>query len=331
MKEGAVRFKAEEKDVVDSDMDIFYNPEKKLERDLTVIVSRLLDDDARIALPLAGSGVRGLRMLKESSSSFDLYINDKRDGFKEDFENDLRRNDVDRNVSVFETDANKFLNNQYSFDYVEIDPFGTPNPFLDSSIRKLRHNGILAVTATDTAPLCGTYPTTCKRKYWSDPLQNHEMHESGLRILIRKIQLMGSQHEKALFPILAFSKRHYFKVFFRMKHKKRVCDDVIEKHGTYKDKGPMWLGKLHDKHVFEELDVSGWVDDETKSLLDMIRQEKHSIGFYAVEELTRELKINAPKIKDVVDAVDGSRTHFSPTGFKTDKEKSDVLEIFEAL
>ena len=37
------------------------------------------------------------------------------------------------------------------FDYIDLDPFGSPNIFLDSAVKRLGRNGILAVTATDTA------------------------------------------------------------------------------------------------------------------------------------------------------------------------------------
>ena len=77
------------------------------------------------------------------------------------------------------------------FDYIEIDPFGSPTDFLESSIVRLSRRGILAVTATDTAPLCGTYPNTCKRKYsyWL-PLQDalRTFDWKGLR---QKLDLSG--------------------------------------------------------------------------------------------------------------------------------------------
>ena len=41
------------------------------------------------------------------------------------------------------------------------------------------------------------------------------MHEIGLRILIRRVQLAGSVYDKALIPILSYSKEHYMRVFFK--------------------------------------------------------------------------------------------------------------------
>ena len=86
---------------------------------------------------------------------------------------------------------------------------------LDSAIKRISRNGILAVTNTDTAALTGTYPKACIRKYWSMPKRDYMMHETGLRILIRKVQLVGMQYEKALYPIFSYFKDHYFRIFFQ--------------------------------------------------------------------------------------------------------------------
>ena len=50
-----------------------------------------------------------------------------------------------------------------SFDYVDLDPFGSPSLFIQSAIRGTRKKGILAVTATDTAPLAGAQAPKCRR------------------------------------------------------------------------------------------------------------------------------------------------------------------------
>ena len=100
-----------------------------------------------------------------------------------------------------EDDANLFLLKSSGFDYIDIDPFGSPNPFLENAVVRLSREGILAVTATDTSGFTGTYPKATKRKYDSRPIKNEIMHETGIRILIRAVQLFGSRHDKALIPI----------------------------------------------------------------------------------------------------------------------------------
>ena len=55
---------------------------------------------------------------------------------------------------------------------VDIDPFGTPSPFIESAAISAKAGGMLCVTATDTSALCGTYKEPCIRKYNSMPLKN---------------------------------------------------------------------------------------------------------------------------------------------------------------
>lgn len=49
------------------------------------------------------------------------------------------------------------------------------------------HLGILMVTCTDMATLCGNTPEACLNKYGSTPLKHRSCHEAALRILIRAI------------------------------------------------------------------------------------------------------------------------------------------------
>ena len=146
--------------------------------------------------------------------------------------NDIRKNSQTKksDIIIKSEDANKLLLDSKGFDYIDIDPFGSPNDFLENSIIRLSRNGILAVTATDTAPLSGTYPNACMRNYWAKPLRNYLMHEVGLRILIRKIQLIGASHDKALIPIYSYFKDHYFRIFFRCIKSKDEVDKLLKMH-----------------------------------------------------------------------------------------------------
>ena len=67
-------------------------------------------------------------------------------------------------VTVTCRDASSLLFDQ-SFDAVDIDPFGTPAPFIDAGIRGCRR--FLLVTATDTAPLCGAHFKAGVRRYFA--------------------------------------------------------------------------------------------------------------------------------------------------------------------
>jgi len=213
IEEGKVKIYAELGKVTKK-LEVFYNPVMKYNRDTSIeLLNKLKVKNLRMALPLAGSGIRGLRFLKELKKGKlgELHLNDNRVDFKQLILQVFALNKIKNKIHIYNQDANEFLLQSVGFDYIDVDPFGTPNPFLDSAVKRISREGILAVTATDTAPLAGTYPKACKRKYWAMPLRNHEMHEIGLRILIRKVQLIGAQFDKALTPVLSFYKDHYLR------------------------------------------------------------------------------------------------------------------------
>jgi tRNA (guanine26-N2/guanine27-N2)-dimethyltransferase len=44
------------------------------------------------------------------------------------------------------------------FDVVDLDPYGTAVPFLESAVQAIADGGMLAVTCTDMAVLCARTP-----------------------------------------------------------------------------------------------------------------------------------------------------------------------------
>lgn len=342
IKEGAASIKAEETDVVTKKLEVFYNPVMKLNRDLTLLF--LLAQgrtNLRIADPLAGSGVRSIRMLKELPENMieSISINDGKEGFVKQCKENCKRSKCQlKKLHIEERDANRFLLSQPSFDYIDIDPFGSPNQFLDSAIKKTKRKGVLAITATDTAPLCGTYPKACKRKYWATPRRDYLMHEYGLRILIRKCQLIGAQYDKALTPIFSYSKHHYFRIFFDVQVGKTKVDAVLAQHKTIDGFGPLWTGQLWEKKMVASM-TEHTKDPATKKLLDSILEETtiSKVGFYDVHELARELKlVQPPRSEDIIEALHkkkmkATRTHFTPLGIKTTCDEKTIKQVMKRL
>jgi len=226
INEGKAIIKIKKSDKVSKEMDVFYNPVMQLNRDITILLLQQFPP-MNLCDPLAASGIRAIRFVKELKYK-SIVVNDvsKRsvNSIKNNFKlnkinnftmiknsinnSKIKKNIDDKKIKIFNEDANLFLLNSKGFDYIDIDPFGTSNSYLDSAVKRISRNGILAVTNTDTAALAGTYPKACIRKYWSVPKRDYMMHETGLRILIRKIQLIGMQYDKALFPVFSYFKDH---------------------------------------------------------------------------------------------------------------------------
>ena len=342
-------------------MQVFYNPEMESNRNISVLLLNSIENkDMNIALPLAGSGIRAIRFLKEIDKINHIFVNDKSESFIKNFKSNLKLNQLNKNkLSMFNEEASLFLINQVNnkkkpkgfcgyFDYIELDPFGSPNPFLSASIARISRNGILAVTATDTAAFTGTYPSACKRKYWAKITKNYMMHELGLRILIRKVQLLGVQFDKALIPVLAYYKDHYYRVFFMSSNGKEKCDEIIKQHKyfLYNPKtlefqvfnkcnernnqfiGPLWVGKLQDKDLLKKMLKLNKFESE-KKFLETLYHEKDLVGFHNLHVISKKYNLDTPKTENILKKVKGSRTHFSVYGIKTEKNVKEIVKVIK--
>ena len=337
MAEGKAIIKTTQEDKISKEMPVFYNPVMKSNRDISVLLLNSINkNNLSIADPLAGSGIRSIRFLLELNKNKikTISINDYSKSSIKSIKENLRLNKIkiSKKIIIKNEDANLFLLKSTGFDYIDVDPFGTPNPYLDSAIKRLARDGILAVTATDTAPLCGTYPTACLRKYWAMPLRNELMHEIGLRILIRKIQLIGAQYEKALMPIFSYYKEHYFRVFLRCEKGKKGVDDIIKQHGMFENAGPLWKGKLWDSKLTDSMTKKA--EDR---FLSIINEESKidAIGFYDIHKICKRNKIKQlPKKGLLIEEIrkagyKAAETHFNPWGVRSDISLEKLIRILK--
>lgn len=356
--EGKAKVKVPVQEKVSKKLPVFYNPIMEFNRELSVLILKVIGKkQMQIALPLAATGVRGIRLLLELNKGQikQICLNDYDENAVKLIRENLKLNKFhdDKRIKISKKDANLFLLGSTGFDYIDIDPFGTPNPFLDSACKRMSREGILSVTATDTSLLCGTYSEACQRDYCSVPLRNELMHEIGVRILIRKVQLEASQYEKALYPIFSLSHEHYMKVFFRCIKSKKDVDEVIKLHkyilycpkcGNFtlnkyngehccgalmQFSGPIWCGNLYDMNLIKKIGDSS----SQRKLLETIKNESRfdRVGFYDIHILAKKHKLKIPKMEDILKNIKGSRTHFNPYGIKTKLSFYDFLETLKSL
>jgi len=335
-------------------MPVFYNPVMAFNRELSVrLINALGRKDLRVGLPLAGTGIRGIRLSLETDATEEVHYNDNNENACVLIRDNLKRNSVSGKVSC--EHASTFLLASKGYDYIDIDPFGSPNPYLDAAMKRLSRNSILAVTATDTAPLCGTYPKACRRKYWARPLREDAMHEVALRILIRRVQLVGSQYERALIPILSYSKDHYLRTFFICKKGKSLSDEVLAKHrylsycpeclkreftdksisechSTLKNAGPMWSGSLNDGAILEKIDDRNL---DEYNFLKILREEaklEDENVFIDIHKLYKKFDIgDVKKTDDIIQILKkegffACRSHFSSYGIRTDAKMDEIIQ-----
>jgi tRNA (guanine26-N2/guanine27-N2)-dimethyltransferase len=302
-----------------------------LNRDISVLIVKILKPKTALDL-LSATGVRALRLKKEANVK-EVWANDaKKTAFALIKEN-VRLNKL--NIKVRNDFAGDFLMESKSFDYIDLDPFGTPVPFLDAVMQKLKQGSVLAVTATDTTVLCGAEYKACVRRYKARPLHNYLMHEVGVRILIKYVQEVGLNYKLSLKPIFSQSTRHYMRVYFKVARNFNPTKQIKK----WKEAGPMWLGKLWDVELVENMYRLAVKDknisEETRSLFSRIMREAKipTVGFFDLAEM--KLK-QVPKLQKVIETLwakgfAAARTHFSPTGIKTNASEKEFSRVLKAL
>ena len=103
------------------------------------------------------------------------------------------------------------------FDVIDLDPYGSAAQFLDAAVQSVANGGLLCVTCTDAAVLCGVASETCHAKYGSMPIKGKFCHESALRILLQCIERQANRYSRYIEPLLSMSADFYFRVFVRVR------------------------------------------------------------------------------------------------------------------
>lgn len=337
---------------------VFFNPEMKLNRDVSVLALQVFQEEIKRKLTvmdvLAASGVRGLRYSKEAKGIDKVILNDLNPSAVKLMKKNIKLNKL-KKVEVCRKDANVLMSEyKYLIDFIDIDPFGSPIQFLDSAARAVSNKGFLGITATDTAPLSGTYQRTCLRRYSAKPLRTDIKHEVGVRILIANIARECAKYEKGFIPVLCLSKRHYFRVFGKIKKTRAASDDNIRNIGYVlychkcgfrelsKEKelkcknckakldyaGPLWIGNIFDSKFCNKI-----YGKSNERILRIIKEESMiNCLFYDLHDLCKKYKISAPKMDEFIGKLKKrkfkvSRTHFSPTAIRTDADVRSIKKL----
>ena len=344
IEEGLTKIEFPEFDKVSSDAPVFYNPHMELNRDLSILAIQVFqkqeDREINICDLFGGSGIRGIRYKNEIDGVGNVSINDISELANHYERHNIELNDLE-NIEVYQHDASMFLRmKRGEFDVIDIDPFGTPSPFLDSAGYCARRNSLLCVTATDTSALCGTYKEPCIRKYNAKPYKSEYCHETGIRILAGFVALTLSKYSKCIEVKMSHSTEHYMRLYLKIKKGSKKCDETLKnigyishcKHCLHRQTskglassvedtcpicgeklihaGPLWLGDIQDGEFIQEM------IDETEN--KKINSEKEALKllnsclieaeapatFFDVHTICKSLKISAPKLDLIFDELE---------------------------
>jgi len=332
----------------------FYNPSMELNRDLSVILCQWFVNNRKKHLNLldglAASGIRGLRFANEVVGDLDITINDWNTNAYDLIKKNIEKLKI-KKVKALNRNLNAVLSEK-KFDYIDIDPFGSPVYYIDSAMRSICNDGIIAVTATDTATLCGTYPKVCLRRYGALPYHPFAMKEIGLRILLGFICREAGKYDRGIKPIVSYCTDHYFRSYINIINGTGRANDSMKNYLTISsndffpikneniDIGPMWLGKIQNKKIIMKLRTMLFnkqlnTKNELWKLLDLLEEEADGPNFfYETDRLASIFKKSPPKMELLFEKLKEKgynvyRTHFSQTGFKTNSPINEIEKVFK--
>ena len=369
VREGSARFLVPKAERI-YDAPVFYNPVMSLNRDISVLVARVLKPE-KVLDALSATGIRGIRYALESPAR-EVWLNDISDeayslmkrnvtlNFKGELYEEGNRSYLrgEKLMVINRGDANRLMAENFRyFDFLDLDPFGSPMEFLDTALRSVKRRGVLAVTATDTGVLCGAYERACLKKYLARPIRGELCHEAGLRILIGTVVRYSAKYDLGVEILLAYYRDHYFRAFLRFKSGAKKAEKSLAQLGylwqdedgrfTYekaflpekpKAFGPMWLGPLKDSEFMErlskELETFEPAHKKTRPFLELLSSELDVPFHYDTHALARRNGLEVRKVSEVIERLENlgyraSRTHFSPTAVKTDAPFEVVLELLK--
>jgi tRNA (guanine26-N2/guanine27-N2)-dimethyltransferase len=284
-------FKKQPCDYAPSKAPVFYNPVMELNRDITILAfqayQRLVNREISICDPLTGSGIRGIRFAAEIQDVKKVVVSDINEGSFKLAKHNVQLNGLQELVAVKHKDANCLLSchgaPRKRFNVVDIDPFGSPVPYLDSAVRALCNKGFLAATATDLAPLCGVHAKPCVRKYGGKPLRTEYCHELAVRLLAGCVATVAAKQDIGVRVVFSHSLDHYIRVYAQISYGAKKADASIKSLGyvihcfncfhretantlsaRFFEKcpecgskmdwaGPLWIGKIFDPQFCEAL------------------------------------------------------------------------------
>jgi tRNA (guanine26-N2/guanine27-N2)-dimethyltransferase len=330
---------------------LFYNPAMALDRDIGVAV---LSRAHALGWPLengwemlAATGVRGLRLQVEARAPRNLYLSEANRAAI----GVLRQNAAHQarpGVCVVYHDARWPLP-VGPLDYIDIDPFGSPLPYLPAALAVAQVGSLVALTATDLPVFAGVSRGASERKYGARPIPGYRAGEGGLRILLAALARAAANVGMGIVPKIAYVGTHHLRAYVVMTGTPALSQvgliDVQEwkgaplpGSGAY---GPLWLGPIMDsgfvKGILEPRGVER--PKELQRFLACVAEESSvDVPFFdEPNRIAERLGLKqppalAPLLGELRTAgFRAARSHVRPAAFRTDAPRTLVEELARRL
>lgn len=341
---------------------VFYNPKMANNRTMSVIAvsayaSYMERNELVLCEPLTSTGARAIRYAKEVPGVSKVFAGDINADAVKLAEVNAEANGVGDLVEVVKEDANVLLSRlKNRCDVVDVDPFGSPQPYLDSAFRSVKDLGLVCVTATDLAVLTGRHPHKCMKRYHAEVFPTPFGLEVGIRILIGYMGRVAASYGLRLEPLVSWYEGHYYRVCVLVVRSRKDSIDNMMRQGyvvydrvdrrrqlvrgypcpSERGMGPLWSDRLSLplflRYMMWEASRRPYAPEEVKKFIRTLYEESSAPPLYY---LTYEFARFGyePSREQIVRALSAGGfsawfTHFDSRGFKT---VAGVEEINESI
>jgi tRNA (guanine26-N2/guanine27-N2)-dimethyltransferase len=213
------------------DVGLFFNPHMRLNRSVSSLAVGAIEERLDVIDGFSATGVRGLRYALENDNVESVTFVDIDPRARVGLEVGERLLPHKR-FSFCNSDFNECVMS-LSANFIEVDPFGSPIPFVFPAAYTLSRlsRSFLSLTATDTAVLCGPEVKACVKRYGGRSLNAFFTHEIGVRLLLYKVATFINPIDLAFKSLFVLSFRHYIKVFLELKRGARAAQRQSEERG----------------------------------------------------------------------------------------------------
>ncbi len=340
----------------------FFNPAARVNRDVSVAIARATRPRTFLDA-LAGVGARGVRIANECSRRTEVTLVEFNETSLRVARKNAKKNGVESRCEVVHEEANAYLHSRFGrlerFGAVDVDPFGTPAPYVQGALAAADDGAMVSLTATDTATLCGVFPTVAVRRYGAKVVKTEFPHEAAIRVLFGFCARVGGVVDTGVAPVAAHATLHYLRVYFRVLRGAEKSDRCLREvgyvasctachensvvaeftavcagcGGKARCVGPQWIGRLVDEDVVGEASKQssklGW-EGAAEALGALEGVDAFPPFGYSLEAITSRERISSVRFERVVDALEAAgrsamRQPFGSSGLKTDAAYSEVL------
>ncbi|MGQ9881257.1 MAG: hypothetical protein ACUVSV_10415 [Armatimonadota bacterium] len=355
---------------------LFFNPRARLARDFGVIALRaeadLQERRLHVIDLMAGVGTRGIRYALEAPVER-IVLNDGNPAAEEAIRHNLVRNAIPSEVQV-EVTCEQVHRLCYAirlrderFDWVDLDAFGSPSVYWHAASLVPRWDGVLYLTATDMAALCGKLREPAIRHYGAVTRPWECADEIGARVLLGALQQSAGERGLYWQPLFVLDEGYAMRFAVRLRYgsaefpvnhigwlakcmgcytqtalplhvtvgRCRVCGSEDVQWA-----GPLWTGSLYDTEFLHLMSVEARKSGH-QTILRLLRlmadEADAPAGYYAMSELGKRTHLShLPPVDTLIQRLrqkgyEASRTHFETSAFKTNAPYPIVQLIAQQL